>query len=164
MNEPNPIDVYKKLRDAALNAVSHGLPKPPAEHSDVYGMVIDIPQGGGYATLVAMCDTSTSMYVSNGGGIIGAGQKYPEVAKASQSLLTSAQHCMTNFLTESNSNLPPVGTVRFHLLTESKHLCLDMTEDQFWGKTTITGKQFPMVMSVQQLIHAIQTATKQTIK
>lgn len=164
MNEANPIDVYKGLREAALNAVSQGMQKPPAEHKDVYGMVIDIPQGVGYATLVAMTDDSTSMYVSNGGGIIGAGQKYPEVAKASRSLLVRAQHCLSTFVTESNDNLPPAETVRFHLLTESKNLCLDMNEDQFWGKATITGKHFPMVMAVQQLINVIQTATKQTSK
>lgn len=157
MNNPNPIDVYQGLRDMALNAMSQGMPKPPEEHGDVYGMVIDIPQGVGYATLIAMADSTTSMYLSNGGGIIGAGQKYPAVAKASQALLVRAQHCKNSFLEQSSNNLPPPGTVRFHLLTESGKSCLDITEDQFWGKTTITGKQFPMIMAVQQLIHAMQS-------
>jgi len=157
MNNKNPIDVYKGLRDQALNAVSLGMAKPPAEHSNVYGMVIDIPQGGGYVTLVAMGDGSTSMYVSNGGGIIGAGQKYPDVTKASQALLVRAQHCLNSFILEPSNNLPSAGIARFHVLTESGKLCLDITEDQFWGKTTITGKQFPMIMAVQQLIHALQS-------
>lgn len=157
MNNPNPIDVYTGLRETALNGAK-GLPKPPAEHGDVYGMVVDIPQGGGYVTLVAMSDTSTSMYVSNGGGIIGAGEKHPAVAHASRAVLVRAQHCLNNFVAETSNNLPPSGIVRFHLLTESQKLCLDITEDQFWGKTTITGKQFPMIMAVQQLIHALQSA------
>jgi hypothetical protein len=164
MNKPNPIEVYQGLREQALNAVSLGLPKPPAEHNDVYGIVIDIPQGIGYVTIVAMCDASTSMYISNGGGIVGAGQKYPEVAKASQALLVRTQHCLKDFLSQTSNNLPAQGTVRFHILTESGNLGLDITEDQFWGKTTITGKQFPMVMAIQQLINAIQTASKKTTK
>ncbi len=163
MNNRDPLEVYKELRDTALNAVSLGMQKPPAEHSDVYGMVIDIPQGGGYATLVAMADSSTSMYISNGGGIIGAGQ-HAEVAKASQSLLVRAQHCMSDFIAESTHNLPQAGTVRFHLLTEKQNLCLNISEDQFWGKTTLTGKQFPMIMAIQQLISTIQSAEKRATK
>lgn len=156
MNNPSPAERYRGLREMALNAVKEGISKPPESHADVYGMVIDIAQESAFVTLVCLTDDTTSMYVSTGGGIIGAGQKYPQVAKATQSLLACAQRSMKHFREETSTDLPPASTVRFHILTESQRLFLDIPEAQFWGKETITGLHFPMIMAAQQVINTLQ--------
>ena len=87
----SPETIYKGLRDIALSASqSGGLPLPPREHPDVFGVVIDIPASGGFATLVGLTDNTTSLYTSTGGGTIGAGT-HSAVATATHALLAAVQ-------------------------------------------------------------------------
>src|SRR6478672_7058058 len=87
----SPEEVFTGLRAMALQATESGaLPAPPADHPDVCGVVVDIPASGGYATLVALTDNTTSLYTSTGGGTIGAGE-HAAVAAATHGLLTSVQ-------------------------------------------------------------------------
>jgi len=74
----------------ALGAVAKGLQSPGEDHPDVSGLVVDIPAEGGFATVVALTDDTTSMYMSTGGGTIGAGG-HQNVASTTQALLTAAQ-------------------------------------------------------------------------
>jgi len=94
--------MYEALRTAALDAVRLGLPAPPPEHSDVSGVVVDIPaDGGGFATLIAMSEGTTSLYLSTGGGVIGAGQ-HPSVGAANRELRQTAQATLPS-LSESSA-------------------------------------------------------------
>ena len=83
----SPQEIYNGLRSTMLGAASSGQIPRHDDHPDVYGLVIDMPGQGGYATVVALGDNTTSMYTSTGGGIVGAGER-PAVAASTQRLLT----------------------------------------------------------------------------
>jgi len=84
--QPADANPYESLRDLALHAVENGLPPPGDDHPDVSGVVVDIPSGAAFATVVALTDNTTSMYTSTGGGTIGAGE-HADVAAATHQLL-----------------------------------------------------------------------------
>jgi hypothetical protein len=65
--------MYSDLRARALQAATTSVIPHHNGHPDVYGLVVDIPARGGYATVVALGDNTTSLYTSAGGGTIGAG-------------------------------------------------------------------------------------------
>src|SRR5258708_6790162 len=117
----------------ALGAVENGLALPSSEHADVSGMVIDIPSGGGFATVVALTDNTPSMYTSVGGGTIGAGE-HQAVAEAVHRLLSVVQAQLGSFRRQDDGSLPPSGSVRFHVLSPSARRVEDVSEDSFWGR------------------------------
>jgi hypothetical protein len=95
---------YQELRASALDAVSLGLPAPAAESPDVSGVLVDIPAGDGeFATLVAMCDGTTSLYTSVGGGRIGGGGHAP-VAAATRTLLSVVQQHLPSFSSNDDTS------------------------------------------------------------
>ena len=88
-----------------------------------------------YATIVALTDNTTSMYASGGGGTLGAGG-HANVASATQALLSAAQVQLGAFTRPSESDLPPPGWVRFHLLSRSGGRCEDVPAESFWGRVS----------------------------
>jgi hypothetical protein len=124
---------YDSLRAMALGAVAKGLQSPGEDHPDVSGLIVDIPAQGGFSTLVALTDDTTSMYTSVGGGTIGAGG-HQNVASATQALLSVAQGQLGAFTQPGDSDLPPPGRVRFHLLSPSGSRNEDVPEGSFWGR------------------------------
>jgi hypothetical protein len=49
-------------------AAARGTGKIAEDHLAVSGIVVDVPAKGGFATIVALADGTTSMYISTGGG------------------------------------------------------------------------------------------------
>src|SRR3954453_20298545 len=103
---PGGGDVYEGLRAQALGAVASGLAAPGAEHPQVWGVVIDIPKGADWATIVALGDGTTSMYTSSGGGVIGAGE-HEVVRKANEQLLTVIEREALRALAPDPGSKPP---------------------------------------------------------
>lgn len=128
----DPQEVYLGLRRNALGAVDKGLPSPSAAHPDVAGVVVDIRAEGGFATVVAMTDNTTSMYTSVGGGVIGAGE-HAHVAEATQRLLVAVQAQLGLFRQPDDGEFPASGAVRFHAVTPSANRVVDVPEEAFWG-------------------------------
>jgi hypothetical protein len=147
---------YSELRALALGAVASGLPAPSAEHPRVAGVVIDVPSGGSYATIVALTDDTTSMYTSVGGGTIGAGQ-HASVASATHALLAAVDAHLDQFAGPVDSSLPPAGTVRFHVLGVSGGHTKDVSEDAFWGRAN--DPLMPVIMAAQRVITAMREAS-----
>ena len=69
---------YEGLRTMALTEFGRTAAATDTDTDDdtLLGVVVDIPQRGGYATVVAMADGTTSMYTSTGGGVIGGGGRW----------------------------------------------------------------------------------------
>jgi hypothetical protein len=149
-------DIYHGLRTMALGSVEQGLALPSSEHADVSGMVVDIPSGGGFATVVALTDNTASMYTSAGGGTIGAGE-HQAVAEAVHGLLSVVQAQLGSFKRHDDGSLPPAGNVRFHVLTPSALRVEDVSEDSFWGRAP--SDLTPVIASVQNLVTAIREAS-----
>jgi len=152
----SPDEIYRALRTLALDSSTNGLALPGADHPDVSGLVIDIPAQGGFATVVALTDNTTSMYTSTGGGTIGAGER-AEVADATHRLLSTVQAQLGAFKKVDDIDLPPAGYVRFHVLTPSGSRSEDIAEDSFWG---LAPHQFvPVIAAAQGVLTAIRDAS-----
>jgi len=148
--------MYERLREMALDAVALGMPPPPPEHARVAGAVIDIPADGGYATVVAMTDNSTSMYTSVGGGTIGAGE-HEAVAAATHALLATIDGHLDEFAESDDTAQPAAGTVRVFALTPTGRRVADMPDDIFWIRSQ--GPQTPVAMAAQGVIAALRQAS-----
>lgn len=146
-----PDDVYGTVRARALDAAS--FVRPAAEHPDVCGVVVDIVQGGGSATVIALADGTTSMYTSGGGGTVGAGGHAP-VAEATRRLLLVAQGVVSAFGPGVDGALPDVGNVRFHVLTPSGVRAADVPDGVFWGQER--HPLVPLVGAAQDVISRIR--------
>jgi hypothetical protein len=149
---------YEGLRAMALGAVTNGLRSPGEDHPDVSGLVVDIPAQEGFATVVALTDDTTSMYMSTGGGTIGAGGQQ-NVASATHALLAAAQAQLGAFTRLGDSDLPPPGQVRFHLLGPSGSRYQDVPADCFWGRSP--HELTPVIAATQDVISAIRSSTPQ---
>ena len=77
-------------------------------------METGFPEGS--YTLTAMVDGNTSLYFSNGGGIIGGGG-HDSVRNAARNLLLTAQHVYTKAQAVTNFPKPKVGYVIFYFRT-----------------------------------------------
>jgi hypothetical protein len=140
----------------ALTSVVNGLADPSPDHPGVSGVVVDIPSQGGFVTVVALTDHTTSMYTTNGGGTIGIGGN-AQVAAATQKLLCAVQGQLGSFNGIDNHDLPRAGSVRFHVLTQAGSRCEDVSEDSFWGRAP--HQLMPVIASTQELISAIGAAS-----
>jgi hypothetical protein len=143
--------IYADLRAQALDATRSGR-LPSTLRSGALGVVVDIPASGGFVTIVALADNTTSMYTSTGGGTIGAGA-HQAVATATQQLLVVVDAHRSSFDDHVDDALPPTGTVRFHGLAEAGGFVADVPEDAFWGRAP--HQLMPVIAATQQLIGAI---------
>lgn len=149
--EGNP---YEGLRRMALDAVAAGLTAPGPDHPHVWGVVIDIPSGPAWATVVALGDGTTSMYTSVGGGTIGAGE-HESVRAANAQLLRVVEHEVLEHLSPDPGTHPSPGDVRVHVLGADGLSGIDLPEPAFWGEQEVGGH---LVAAAQALISAIRTA------
>ena len=152
----SPEETYQGLRSIAFGAASSGQIPRHDDHPDVYGLVIDMPRQGGYATVVALGDSTTSMYTSTGGGVIGAGGR-PAVAASSRRLLTVTQDYLEFFTGDEDGSLPPLGTVRLHVLTSQAPRIADIPGEAFWGKSP--HPLLPLIAAAQEVISGLRNAS-----
>lgn len=151
VEQPSPAETYAALRMQALEW------KPPdgQEPGSVSGVVVDVPGQGGYTTVVAMIDGTTSLYTSGGGGLLGGGGR-TEVAAASGALFKAAT-LFANLLTPAEETLHPrPGYARIFLLTPEGRRVADVSEDAFWGRQR--HPLLPVIAGIQGVITALRTA------
>ncbi len=116
--EPPPAtrSPYLDLRSMILSADASAMERKRAgDH--VLGVVIDWSVGGNFATFVAMADGTSSMYLSSGGGTIGAGGR-PGIDAAAERLLGLADAHVEEFQPASVTD-PAEGRVAYWVLTRS---------------------------------------------
>jgi hypothetical protein len=98
-----------------LNPEEIGLTKDNFDHV-VWGLVMETGFDTGSFSLVALADGTTSLYLSTGGGTIGAGE-HETVRNAVGHYLTGAQHFISKAQTVHKYPLPSNGNVIFYFLT-----------------------------------------------
>jgi hypothetical protein len=99
----------------ALNPDDIGISKEGFAHP-VWGMVMEVGESEGSFSLVALADGSSSLYFSNGGGIISGGE-HETVREASAYFLTGAQHFYIYAEKIDEYPSPSDGEVLFYFLT-----------------------------------------------
>ncbi len=103
---------YEGLRNLALRAAEN---LKPRDGLSLIGLVVDLDLGSGTAT-VALFDGSASLYLSSGGGVIGAGFREPARSKAKQAL-EMADTLLDESSPTDSSPLPGSGMARFNFVT-----------------------------------------------
>jgi hypothetical protein len=127
MAERETADVYTALREQALGFGSVEIKAPPVvEGGRVLGVIMDLGYDTAIVSVVGLADGTASMYISNGGGMIGLGEN-PTVAEAAKRWVAVAE--AANGLVEREADgLPPEGSVRFNVLTTGPVLVGEATE------------------------------------
>jgi hypothetical protein len=94
----------------------------------VLAVLIETGYPEAVATLVAVADGSSSLYFSNGGGIIGAGE-YKQVHNSSLALVKVAAKNQDKLSLTKIYPVPKSGYTRFYLVTTSGVFTEEVLED-----------------------------------
>ncbi|HMI32088.1 MAG TPA: hypothetical protein VK527_10145 [Candidatus Limnocylindrales bacterium] len=123
-----PAEMSRNLREKALSVTAADLNLAPIEaRPHVWGVLMEIGYEEAVATVAVFADGSVSLYISSGGGVIGAGE-HPMVREAAERLLTITEKYVPEFESASQTPLPQTGRVRFYVRTFTATLTADADE------------------------------------
>ena len=110
---------YWNLRHQALSIqrTEVGIPEPPPE-APAWGILMETGYPEGTATLLALSDGTTSVYLSSGGGVIG-GHAHQNVRQANAEFVESANHYYQHLEPTDSFPVPAEGHTLFYVLTDS---------------------------------------------
>ena len=108
-------EAYNSLRMQVLQLTPSALALDEADPAHVIGVLMETYLGP-VVTLVSVADGTTSLYFSNGGGIIGTGEHEP-VRMASMALIDAAQDYRSHASLTNTYPPPQKKHVRFYFVT-----------------------------------------------
>jgi len=115
---------------------------------------------GMVVTLVVVVDGSISLYVSNGGGIIGAGG-HESVRRAGTVFLDSAIHFAEEMQPTQSYPLPAKGQVKFYLISSQGIRTATAPENDLGH---MRHRLSPLFHKGQDIISAIRTSALSTTR
>jgi hypothetical protein len=112
-------EAYSALRHQALSIqrTEVGIPAPPPE-APAWGVLMETGYPEATATLFALSDGTTSLYLSSGGGVIG-GHAHQSVRQANAALLETANQYYQRLKPSESFPVPVEGHTLFYVLTDS---------------------------------------------
>ncbi len=117
VGRPSRTDVYLGLRSMVLHLDPSTLAVPDgAPWSGAVVVVMELGLQSGTASVVAIADGTVSMYVSTGGGVIGAGE-HAAVRGVAERFRTVAAESRGLLQRTEDFPLPDAGRVRFQVRT-----------------------------------------------
>lgn len=111
-------NVYSDLRQQIIELKSEDIGLTRLSESEIIAVLMETNYSDVIATLVAITDGTTSLYLSNGGGIIGGGA-YEPVQQVSTEFIAMAQDYVSKGSKTETYPLPKKGNVRFYFVTSS---------------------------------------------
>jgi len=157
-DQPDPAAATRALREQALtvDAAALGLaPTPRLPH--VWGALMETGFAEGVVTLVTFADGTTSLYFSNGGGMIGLGQR-DDVRAAAEAFLAEAEAHRAHAAPAAATPQPGPGRVRFYLRTFGGTLTAEADEEDLgYHRHPLS----PVFHAAQSLLTAIREASGQ---
>lgn len=130
----DPAGTMRKLRDQALSVSAHDLEITPTERRpQVWGAVMELGYATGIATLMALSEGTTSLYFSNGGGVIGAGED-ETVRLASEAFLDAVEAHLDRFPRVEATPTPRIGRVRLYVRTFEGTFGAEATDEELSGR------------------------------
>lgn len=128
-----------------------------ADRERVYGVLMETGHDAAVVMIVSLIDGTTSLYVSTGGGTIGAGEQEP-VAEATRAFVAMAQVFVGQTEPTTTFDLPDLGRVRFHLLTVGGGRTAEAGEDDLGvGRHALS----PLFHAGQDVITEIRLLSEQ---
>ena len=151
----DPAETMRQLRELALRLSAAELEVTPTdERPNVWGAIMELGYPTGIATLVSLSEGTTSLYFSNGGGIIGAGE-YPAVREAAERFLDIVEAFRAEFHPVRATPTPRIGRVRFYVRTFDETLGAEVMEDE------LSLESHPLA-PVFQAGHGVLTAIRES--
>ena len=152
----DPAGAVRGLRQQALtvDAAQLGV-APTATRAHVWGVLMETGYPEAVATLVALADGTTSLYFSNGGGVIGAGE-HSAVRAASETLLSTAEEHLGELAPAVGTPLPEVGRVRFYVRTFKGTVGAEAKEEDLGEGRHILS---PLFHTAHSVITAVREAS-----
>jgi hypothetical protein len=115
--KPSPAEMFRDMRERALSVTPTELGLlPSSDRPRVWAILMETGYETAASSLVVIADGSTSLYFSNGGGMIGCGEHAP-VREAGARLLAAAEAHFELLTRVADTRLPEVGRVRFYART-----------------------------------------------
>jgi hypothetical protein len=105
---------YHGLREQVLALKPADLGLTPADLAEPWGVVMDLGMDRGTASIVCLRDGTVSMYLSGGGGTVGAGAR-DSVRKAAIAFIAEASRHTQPMTATVDHPLPAAGRVRFYV-------------------------------------------------
>ena len=143
-------EIYSDLRKQVLSLTKEQLGKD----LPVLAVLMETGYPEAVATLVSVADGASSLYFSNGGGIVGAGE-YKQVADSSLALVAKATQNISNLKLTKEYPLPRKGYTRFYVVTSSGVYTEEVLEDDLGNKK---HKLSPVFFQGHELISYIRAA------
>jgi hypothetical protein len=155
-SKADPAEPYVGLRQQVLtvDAGQLGL-APTMDRPHVWGVLMETGYPEAVATLVVLADGTTSLYFSNGGGVIGAGTHDVVRAAGDEFLLATEAH-VGGFTAASAMPLPDIGCVRFYVRTFEGTLTAEASEDDLGEDRHGLS---PLFHAGHAVISAVRTST-----
>lgn len=118
IKEQNP---YMDMRKMAFEVTTEQLGlQIPKDSTKVYGIITDLDMNGGTATIVTYVTGDASIYLSSGGGFIGAGQ-HESVKKVTKEFVDNGHLISFKGKQYENTDLPINGNANFYFLSNAKN-------------------------------------------
>lgn len=119
-SRPPANEVYLGLRNRALGVTTQDLGIDPDPSAPIHAVIMETGYREAVATFACFRDGTASLYLSTGGGVIGAGQ-HETVRAACLEMLSITNEYAQDFLAAcqpvSAFDLPGTGEVIFYLIT-----------------------------------------------
>lgn len=119
-------DVYLGMRDLALKGhAPDGAPDP-------WAVLMDLSYPNAHVTVAAYHDGTASIYLGNGGGFLGGGDKNTAMNAAAKAAVTiAAEQLPLEVVTEHP--LPPAGSVAFYVVCNAGVRAATVVEQSLRG-------------------------------
>jgi hypothetical protein len=153
----SPADISAALRSRVFG-LSPGAIGITRENTDgeVWGVVMEAGLGQGFYTLVVLADGSTSLYLSTGGGVIGAGE-HEAVREASRELIAVGNRLADAAVPAASTAPPANGGTQFFLLTFDGLRSYTVSEGEA-GKKGVRNS--PLFLASQAVIGQVRLASR----
>jgi hypothetical protein len=135
--------IYKNLRARAFAVTAEDVQSKAA----VFGVIMEIGYPEAVATVVSLADGTASLYFSNGGGLMGAGEA-PKVAAASRKLVSEAASELGKLTPTTDTPLPLLNHTRFYVLTTSGIRTADALEEDLGEQRHALSRLFNWAQAV----------------
>tara|TARA_R110002073_G_scaffold14554_2_gene59371 strand:+ start:57274 stop:57846 length:573 start_codon:yes stop_codon:yes gene_type:complete len=109
---------FTDMRNMAFSATSEQLGLEGIKKNAVYGIISEMDMNGATVTVVTFITGDTSLYLSSGGGFIGAGQ-HKSVQKVVKEYVGNGQKYIEKATKIEKADLPKKGMTNFNFLTEN---------------------------------------------
>lgn len=143
-------EIYTEMREMVLKLKPADL--KAADKTKILAVVMDTGFPEAAFTLVATADGSASLYFSNGGGIVGAGE-HRDGAIASKGLIEASADFVTMMKKTKEAPLVMPGMAAFYLVTEEGLFTVSAKEEDFGENRHPVS---PLFHKAHELITAIR--------